>query len=123
MIDFQNSSYLKLRKTNDSAAKDISAILILGEEIAGCYASVRDHVVFTTKRIIAVNVQGMTGKKKAITSIPYSRIQLFSIETSSVFDIDSELEIYVSGVGQITFEFTGGSDIMAIGQMISTCSL
>ena len=119
MIDFKNSSFVKLKKASNSAADDILPILISGEEIIGCYKGIRDYVVFTNKRIISVNVQGITGKKKDFTSIPYSKIQVFSLETSGTVDIDSELEIYISGVGKVIFEFTGSSDIIAIGKTIS----
>ena len=119
MIDFKNSSFVKLKKASNSAADDILPILISGEEIIGCYKGIRDYFVFTNKRIISVNVQGITGKKKDFTSIPYSKIQVFSLETSGTFDIDSELEIYISGVGKVIFEFTGSSDIIAIGKTIS----
>ena len=119
MIDFKNSSFVKLKKASNSAVDDILPILISGEEIIGCYKGIRDYVVFTNKRIISVNVQGITGKKKDFTSIPYSKIQVFSLETSGTFDIDSELEIYISGVGKVIFEFTGSSDIIAIGKTIS----
>ncbi|MEI3163919.1 MAG: PH domain-containing protein [Lachnospirales bacterium] len=57
----------------------------------------------------------MTGKKQDFTCFPYSKIQLFSVETAGVIDLDSELEVYFSGVGKIEFEFTGASDIVKIG--------
>lgn len=83
----------------------------------------RDYVVFTDKRIISVNVQGVTGKKKDFTSLPYSKIQVFSVETAGVFDMDSELEMYFSGLGKVKFEFSGSSDIVKIGQLISSLIL
>jgi len=52
--------------------------------------------------------------------MPYSKIQAFSIETSGVFDLDSELEIYFSGLGKVKFEFSGASDITQIGRTISS---
>lgn len=79
----------------------------------------RDGVVFTTKRIIAINVQGLTGKKRDMTSLPYSRIQAFSVETAGVMDLDSELELWFSGIGKIKFEFSGKTDITEICKMIS----
>lgn len=78
----------------------------------------RDYVIFTNKRVIAVNVQGVTGKKKDITTLPYSKIQLFSVETSGVLDLDSELDLYYSGVGLVKFEFAGQSDIAEIAREI-----
>ena len=124
MIDFENGDVIRLRKVSeDSVARTISPLLIDGEELIGTYKGVRDFVVFTTKRMITVNVQGVTGKKKDFTSIPYSKIQVFSVETSGHFDLDSELEIWISGVGKINLEFTGSSDIVAIGRMIGECCL
>lgn len=118
MIDFKTATYLKLSKT-DSAPVDLSPLMIPGEEIIGVYKSVRDFVAFTNKRIIAVNVQGITGKKKDFTSLPYSKIQVFSVETAGNFDLDSELDLVFSGLGHTKFEFTGASDIIQIGQTIS----
>ena len=120
MIDFKNSSYIKMSKTNpDVVAKDIQPLLISGEEVLGVYKAMRDYCVFTNKRVIAVNVQGMTGKKKDFTSLPYSKVSAYSIETAGVFDLDSALEMYFSGLGKVKFEFSGASDIVAIGKSIS----
>lgn len=123
MIDFKNGSFVKLSKTNEDAAKDVLPLFVPGEEIIGVYKAMRDYVVFTNKRIISVNVQGMTGKKKDFTNMPYSKVQVFSIETAGVLDMDSELELYFSGLGLVKFEFSGASDIVRIGQMISSAIL
>lgn len=123
MIDFKNGSFVKLKKVDNSAASDVVNLFVPNEEIIGCYKGIRDYVVFTNKRIISVNVQGMTGKKKDFTSMPYSKIQVFSVETSGVFDLDSELELYFSGIGKVRFEFTGTSDIVQIGQLIASFTL
>ena len=119
MIDFQNGDIFKLRNTGRfQNEKLIAPLLVSGEAFLGEYQAIRDFVIFTNKRAIAVNVQGVTGKKKDFTSLPYSKIQLFSIETAGVLDLDSELEIYLSGVGKVVFEFTGQSDITAIARAI-----
>ena len=118
MIDFENGSFVKLMKT-DSVGKGIDQLLIPGETIIGSYKGIRDSVTFTDKRVIAVNVQGLTGKKKDYTSLPYSKIQAFSVETSGVFDMDSELELWFSSIGLVKFEFSGGSDIVKIGQTLA----
>lgn len=80
----------------------------------------RDYCVFTNKRVIAVNVQGMTGKRKDFTSLPYSKVSAYSVETAGVLDLDSELEMYFSGLGKVKFEFSGQSNIVQIGQVISS---
>lgn len=120
MIDFKNASLLKLKKiSNEEIINQISPLLISNEDIISSYKTIRDFVVFTTKRVIAVNVQGITGTKKDFTSLPYSKIQAYSVETAGTFDLDSELEIYFSGLGKVRFEFKGTSDILKIGQTIS----
>lgn len=121
MIDFQNGSIFKLKQTNPESAKsDISSLLVNGEDILSVYKGVRDYVVFTSKRVIAVNVQGVTGKKKDFTSLPYSKIQAFSSETAGVLDMDSELELYFSGLGKVKFEFSGASNIVQLSQIIGS---
>lgn len=124
MIDFKNGTYVKLKKTNpDSLKRDVDALLIDGEEIISAYQTIRDFVVFTNKRVVSVNVQGITGKKKDFTSLPYSKISAFSVETAGVFDLDSELEMYFSGLGKVRFEFVGESDIVEIGKIIGMYAL
>lgn len=124
MIDFNNGAVFKLKQIKpEMVLKDISPLLINEEHIVGAYKAIRDYVVFTDKRVISVNVQGMTGKKKDFTSLPYSKITVFSIETAGMIDIDSELEMYFSGVGKVRFEFSGSSDIIQIGSLISEFSL
>lgn len=120
MIDFQNATYVKLSQIDPhKVGETVRPLLIPGEKIVSAYKAIRDFVIFTNMRIISVNVQGMTGKKKDFTSLPYSKVTAFSVETSGVFDLDSELELYFSGLGKVKFEFTGMSDIVQIGQMIS----
>ena len=119
MIDFQNKVIFKLTKINtETVIKDVAPLFIPGEEAIGAYKALRDYVVFTNKRIIAVNVQGVTGKKKDFSTLPYAKIQAFSIETAGVLDLDSELELYFSGLGKVKFDFSGACDIVKIGQLI-----
>ena len=125
MIDFKEGGFFaRLRKVENKAfGKVIDDFMIDGEEIVGSYQSVRDGVVFTNKRILAINVQGVTGKKKDFTSIPYNKITTFSLETAGMFDLDSELEIYRSGIGKVKFEFTGSTNVKEICKIISTYAL
>jgi hypothetical protein len=120
VIDFSNGSVFKLNpaRTND-LAPTVAPLLIPGEQIVSCFKAVRDFVVFTDKRLIAVNVQGMTGKKRDFTSLPYSKIQAFSVETAGTFDLDAELDLWFSGLGKVRLEFKGTSDIRQLGQMIA----
>lgn len=120
MIDFKNASFLKLRPVPDqNFLPMLQPILMPDETVIRSFQSVRDGVVFTTKRIFAINVQGITGKKKDISSLPYSKIQAFSIETAGVLDMDSELELWFSGLGMVKFEFTANCNVADICRMIS----
>ena len=119
MIDFNNKGFFKLKQNADYAEK-VSEFLLEDEHIVDSYKSMRDGVVFTSKRIIAVNVQGITGSKKDFTTLPYKNIVAFSVETSGTFDLDSELEIYFSAVGKVKFEFTGKTSMLEISKIISS---
>ena len=124
MIDFENAKFLKLRPVdNDSFHKIISPILIEGEEVVGSFRGIRDGVVFTSRRVISINVQGATGMKKDITSLPYRKIQAFSVETSGFVDIDCELQLWFSSIGKITFEFLSIADVSKLCKVISYYTL
>lgn len=124
MIDFQNGTLVKLKMVNRSDGVNlVQPLLINGEGIISTYRGIRDYVIFTNKRIISVNVQGMTGKKKDFTSLPYAKISAFSVETAGHFDLDSELELWFSGLGKVKFEFSGNSNIVEIGQIIGSFAL
>ena len=120
MIDFQNASFMKLKPVSDNDfAGMITPMFIEGEQIIQSFRGIRDGVVFTNKRIFAINVQGITGKKKDFTSLPYSKIQAYSVETAGVLDLDSELELWFSGLGKVRFEFAASADISALCRMLS----
>ena len=124
MIDFTNKSIVKLKPINiDEGQKLVSDLLIEDEKVYFAFSSMRDKLVFTNKRIISLNVQGVTGKKVDYTSIPYSKIQTFSIESSGTFDLDSELDITISGLGIIRFELSAQTDIRDLCKFISMYTL
>lgn len=77
--------------------KDFEEIVFPGEQIERAYKLIRDLMVFTNKRLILVDKQGVTGKKVEYHSIPYKSITHFSVETAGHFDLDAELKIWISG--------------------------
>ncbi|WP_070379866.1 PH domain-containing protein [Rhodococcus sp. WMMA185] len=120
MIDFENASFIKLTQSDPNAAWDaLQGLLIPGEEILMAFKGVRDSVTFTNKRIVVLNAQGITGKKKDYTSLPYNRIQAFSVETSGTFDSDTELQLWFSSLGLVRFEFGRGTDIRSVNYLIA----
>jgi hypothetical protein len=73
MIDFQNGVFVKLGPSNPAEiAAELAPILVDGEAVYLSFKGMRDSVVFTNKRLIAVNVQGLTGKKREYSSLPYA---------------------------------------------------
>ena len=76
---------------------EFSKVLAVGERIERAYQVVRDLFIFTDKRLILVDKQGLTGSKIEYHSLPYRSITHFSIETGGHFDLDAELKIWVSG--------------------------
>lgn len=117
MIDFKNGSFFKLKESGEYASM-VSDLLLPNERVLNAFRAMRDGVVFTDKRVIAVNVQGITGKKRDFTSLPYSKVVAFSVETAGTFDLDAELELYFSGLGKVKFEFTGQTNIVEIAKVI-----
>ncbi|MEF9934109.1 MAG: PH domain-containing protein [Clostridium sp.] len=77
--------------------KDFEDLFSPSEIVEAGYKLVRDLIIFTNKRLILIDKQGLTGKKTEYMSIPYKSITYFSVETAGHFDLDAELKIYVSG--------------------------
>ena len=121
-VNFNQDSVWNLKPIRVDAVKgEVNGLLIGGEEVVMAFQTVRDQLIFTNKRIIAVDVQGITGKRKSFSTMPYSKIQYFSIQTPGFGELipDSELFIMFSNTFTAKFEFKGGVDIGKIGGMIS----
>lgn len=77
--------------------KELKDLLAPAEKVEHAYKLIRDLIVFTDKRLLLIDKQGMTGKKVEYHSIPYKSVVHFSIETAGTFDLDAELKIWLSG--------------------------
>ena len=122
MINFNGDSIWNLKPIDVSSVKtQVFGLLIEGEEIVAAFRTIRDQLVFTNKRIISIDVQGLTGLKKSFDIRPYSKVQFFTIQTPGFGELipDSELFIMFSNTFTAKFEFKGGVDIGKIGRMIS----
>ncbi|AZP04390.1 PH domain-containing protein [Jeotgalibaca ciconiae] len=80
---------------NENALKVVEGLLTSTEEIVSTYKLIRDYIIFTNKRLILIDIQGI-GTKKEIQSVPYRSISRFTIETAGTGDIDSEIDLYIS---------------------------
>lgn len=120
MVDFINPEYIRLNvMSKEKALETIGSLLMEGEIIIEAFKAVRDQVIFTSKRIIAVTVQGVSGKRVSYISMPYSRIQTYGIETNGRFDLESELNLWINSVGKIHFEIGGDYDIRNLSMILS----
>ncbi|NYF25453.1 PH domain-containing protein [Sporosarcina sp. JAI121] len=88
-----NASEIDLIK----AEKEMKDLLTPTEKVEHAYKLIRDLLIFTDKRLLLVDKQGVTGKKVEYHSIPYKSVVHFSIETAGTFDLDAELKIWLSG--------------------------
>lgn len=84
----------------EQVEEDFSQVLSKNENVEKAYKLIRDLFIFTNKRLILVNKQGLTGRKMDIHSIPYKSITHFSIETAGNFDMDAELKIWIAGLDE-----------------------
>lgn len=121
-ISFNKESAWNLKPIDpNSVRSEVNGLLIEGEFIAAAFQTVRDQLIFTNKRIIAIDVQGISGKRKSYSSMPYSKVQFFTIQTPGFAEIipDSELFLMFANGYTAKFEFKGNVDIGQIGRMIS----
>ena len=100
--------------------KDLEATLVEGESVAKAFRILRDLFIFTDKRLLLIDKQGLTGKKAEYHSIPYKSISHFSVETAGTFDMDAEMKIYISGnPTPIQREFKRGTDIVGVQKILA----
>ena len=98
----------------------IQNILIENESVFSAFKTFRDFIIFTNERLILIDVQGLTGKKKSYKSIPYSQISVFTKESAGTFDMDNEIDLYVrSYPTAIQLKFGKDSNIDSVYQLIS----
>lgn len=102
----------------------LDGVLIEGEDVQLAFKIIRDFFVFTDKRLILVDIQGVTGSKVDYLSIPYRAIVRFSVETAGTFDLDSELKIWVSGSPTpVSKTLKKGTNVRGIQRALATAVL
>lgn len=121
-INFNQNSVFKLKPIETALVMDeVDGLLVRDEQVIYAFQTIRDQLVFTDKRIIAIDVQGLTGRKKSFSIMPYSKVQYFSIQTPGFVELfpDCELFLMFSSGFTARFEFKGKVDIGQIGRIIS----
>jgi hypothetical protein len=81
----------------EDVQRDYAPILVPGEQVVAAFKTVRDVVFLTNLRLALVDVQGLTGRKFEVVTIPYRSITRFSVETAGSFDLDADLKVWVTG--------------------------
>ena len=121
-VNFNQDSVFNLKPiSNDEVRGEVDGLLIADEKVEFAFKTIRDQLVFTNKRIISIDVQGITGKRKSFATMPYSKIQYFSIQTPGCMELFPDSELFVMFTNGFTakFEFKGAVDIGKIGRMLS----
>ena len=99
----------------------LAAILAEDERVEQAFRLVRDLLIFTDRRFIVVDRQGVTGKKTSYDSIPYRAITHFAVETAGHFDLEAELKIWISGTAEpIQRTFTRGRAILDVQKALAS---
>ncbi|MCU0358115.1 MAG: PH domain-containing protein [Cyclobacteriaceae bacterium] len=108
--------------SQEELKKNYANLLIDGEEIELGFKLIRDLFIFTTKRLILIDKQGLTGSKVEYKSINYKSISRFSIETAGTFDLDAELKIWISGeqVPSIRKQFNKSVNVYDVHRVLAT---
>ena len=121
-VNFNQDSVFNLKPiSNDEVRGEVDGLLIADEKVEFAFKTILDQLVFTNKRIISIDVQGITGKRKSFATMPYSKIQYFSIQTPGFMELFPDSELFVMFTNGFTakFEFKGAVDIGKIGRMLS----
>ena len=113
------------QKDVDKVEKDLGDILVPGEQVTLAFSLIRDLIVFTEKRLILVDKQGVTGKKTSYKSIPYHSISRFTVESSGHFDLDAELKIWISSALEPAevLQFKSDNNVFEIQQALAAAVL
>ena len=99
--------------------EDVAAILVPGENAVRAFKTLRDSAIFTDRRLIVRDSQGLTGKKVEIYSLPYSAINMWSSENAGkLLDLNAEIELWTRA-GHIKIKIGKGCDIRAIDMLIA----
>ena len=114
-----------IRIKEKDICKNVQALLLEGETIVGAYKTVRDQVVFTSHRIIMVDMQGVTGTRQEIFVLPYKKVLHFGIQTAGFGDPlqTSELTVCFADEHEAKFGFIGQEELLAVARAISRCIL
>jgi len=117
-----NSSLMWTLISECPIPSDVTDLLVEGEKAVAAYKTIRDSAIFTNKRLIVRDAQGITGKKVEIYSLPYQSINMWSTENAGTLDLNAEVELWTRA-GHIKVNLKKGIDIRKFDRLIANALL
>lgn len=108
--------------SSEKLTQKYSRLLLENEEVELGFKLLRDTFMFTNKRLILIDVQGITGSKVEYKSLPYKNISRFSLETAGTFDLDAELKIWISSenIPSVSKKFNKSIDVYEVQKYLAS---
>lgn len=102
--------------------EDVVGMMVPGEEAVSAYKTIRDYAIFTTKRLIVRDAQGLRGKKVEIYSLPYSSVNMWSSENAGTLDLNAEVQLWTRA-GSVKLNLARGVDVRRLDDLIARAVL
>lgn len=118
LVRFAEWTFMQQVETPD----DVLSSLVAGEEALASFKTIRDTATFTSKRLIVRDSQGLTGKKVECYSLPWSAVNMWSVENAGHIDLNAEVELWTRA-GYVKINLKRGADVKAINRLIAECVL
>ena len=120
IMETVEKNLVALKQMSPEDGKELWGQFLLPDEMVfGVYKGIRDSLVITDRRLIIIDVQGLTGKKKEVMFVLFSKVVSFAVETAGTLDFSAEMKFWLSGIGGIKINFVPNTDIFGIGRFLS----
>lgn len=104
----------------EEVAEELRPFLADGERVEAAFRVLRDMLVFTNRRLVTIDRQGVTGRKIEYRTIPYSSITMFAKESAGLMDLDAELKLWIRGMPEpLVFQFNRDAPINDVYRVLS----
>lgn len=117
---FNNLLGLESDVDPEKIQQEVSDFLVEGEQVEVAFSLWRDQMIFTDRRVLFIDKQGVTGRKRQLQSVPYKSITMYEVETAGTFDSDCDLKIWISGRElPLSRELRRGANVKGIQRALS----
>jgi hypothetical protein len=119
MRDWHNGAIVQLMPVAvEEVLPDLASHLIVGEDVVGTWKARRDYLAVTSKRLVAVSVEGLSGRRRTYTTFPYRTMTSWAVLTPSSLDVSAELELDWEITGRVRLRFRGPVDMVRVADLI-----